>query len=186
MRSWGYPRPIAAGRARRFVRASHSPLHRPRRPHGDDAAPRRREGPRVLREHERITREVPEGARRHRGEDDGRRLHGLVRRRRRRRVECAIAFQRAFAEHNAGGEADPRPHRPERRRASTRGSRSKRDGDLFGATVILASRIAAKAEGGEILVAERVRGVVPRARGSCSPTAGSGCGASRSRCGCSR
>ncbi len=31
------------------------------------------------------------------------------------------------------------------------------DGDLFGATVILASRIAAKADGGEILVANAVR-----------------------------
>ena len=33
------------------------------------------------------------------------------------------------------------------------------DGDLFGATVILASRIAARAEGGEILVADTVRGL---------------------------
>ena len=33
------------------------------------------------------------------------------------------------------------------------------EGDLFGATVILASRIAAKAEGGEILVADTVRGL---------------------------
>ena len=33
------------------------------------------------------------------------------------------------------------------------------DGDLFGVTVILASRIAAKAEGGEILVADTVRGL---------------------------
>jgi class 3 adenylate cyclase/pimeloyl-ACP methyl ester carboxylesterase len=33
------------------------------------------------------------------------------------------------------------------------------DGDLFGATVILASRIAAKAQGGEILVADTVRGL---------------------------
>jgi class 3 adenylate cyclase len=31
--------------------------------------------------------------------------------------------------------------------------------DLFGATVILASRIAARAEGGEILVADTVRGL---------------------------
>jgi class 3 adenylate cyclase len=31
--------------------------------------------------------------------------------------------------------------------------------DLFGATVILASRIAAKADGGEILVADTVRGL---------------------------
>ena len=33
------------------------------------------------------------------------------------------------------------------------------DGDLFGAKVILASRIAAKANGGEILVPETVRGL---------------------------
>jgi class 3 adenylate cyclase len=33
------------------------------------------------------------------------------------------------------------------------------EGDLFGATVILASRIAARAEGGEILVADTVRGL---------------------------
>ena len=33
------------------------------------------------------------------------------------------------------------------------------DSDLFGATVILASRIAAKADGGEILVADTVRGL---------------------------
>src|SRR3970282_2111937 len=33
------------------------------------------------------------------------------------------------------------------------------EGDLFGATVILASRIAAKAEGGEILVPDTVRGL---------------------------
>src|SRR5207253_8539100 len=33
------------------------------------------------------------------------------------------------------------------------------EGDLFGATVIPASRIAAKAEGGEILVADTVRGL---------------------------
>jgi adenylate cyclase len=33
------------------------------------------------------------------------------------------------------------------------------DNDLFGATVILASRIAAKAEGGEILAGDTVRGL---------------------------
>ena len=33
------------------------------------------------------------------------------------------------------------------------------EGDLFGATVILAARIAAKADGGEILVADTVRGL---------------------------
>ena len=34
------------------------------------------------------------------------------------------------------------------------------DGDLFGATVILASRIAAKAAAGEILVPDTVRGLL--------------------------
>ncbi|MEX2392024.1 MAG: adenylate/guanylate cyclase domain-containing protein [Dehalococcoidia bacterium] len=38
-----------------------------------------------------------------------------------------------------------------------RGGAIEEDGDLFGSTVILASRIAAKAEGGEILVANAVR-----------------------------
>ncbi|HEY5625333.1 MAG TPA: adenylate/guanylate cyclase domain-containing protein, partial [Dehalococcoidia bacterium] len=33
------------------------------------------------------------------------------------------------------------------------------DGDLFGATVILASRIAGKANGGEILVSDTMRGL---------------------------
>ncbi len=33
------------------------------------------------------------------------------------------------------------------------------EGDLFGATVILASRLAAMAEGGEILVTDTVRGL---------------------------
>ena len=36
------------------------------------------------------------------------------------------------------------------------------DGDLFDATVILASRIAGRAEGGDILVADTVRGLVQR------------------------
>ena len=43
--------------------------------------------------------------------------------------------------------------------ASTPGEPIEEDGDLFGATVILASRIAAKAEGAEILVADTVRGL---------------------------
>ena len=36
------------------------------------------------------------------------------------------------------------------------------DGDLFGATVILASRIAAKADSGEILVPEHGPGAIVR------------------------
>jgi class 3 adenylate cyclase len=67
-------------------------------------------------------------------------------------VECAIALQRACSEHNA--EADE----PIGVRVGLNvGEPIEEGGDLFGATVILASRIAAKAEGGEILVANAVR-----------------------------
>jgi class 3 adenylate cyclase len=67
-------------------------------------------------------------------------------------VECAIALQRSFAERNeAGGE-------PLSIRVGLNvGEPIEEGGDLFGATVILASRIAAKAEAGEILVANAVR-----------------------------
>jgi class 3 adenylate cyclase len=66
-------------------------------------------------------------------------------------VECAIALQRAFAER----EGEPLAVRV----GLNAGEPIEEDGDLFGATVILASRIAAKAEGGEILVADTVRGL---------------------------
>jgi class 3 adenylate cyclase len=66
-------------------------------------------------------------------------------------VECAVALQRAFAER----EGEPLSIRV----GLNAGEPIEEDGDLFGATVILASRIAAKAEGGEILVADTVRGL---------------------------
>jgi len=68
-----------------------------------------------------------------------------------RAVECAIALQRAFAER----EGEPLSVRV----GLNAGEPIEEHGDLFGATVILASRIAAKAEGGEILVADTVRGL---------------------------
>jgi class 3 adenylate cyclase len=64
-------------------------------------------------------------------------------------VECAIALQRAFAER----EGEPLSVRV----GLNAGEPIEEDGDLFGATVILASRIAAKAEGGEIFVSDNVR-----------------------------
>jgi len=140
----------------------------------------------VLREHERITREVLKA---HGGTEvktmgDGfMASFGSVT----RAVECAIALQRAFAERNAPLPAHPEAleGRAEEKppahgsRASPRAGRDvgastepiavrvglnagepiEEDGDLFGATVILASRIAAKAEGEEILVADTVRGL---------------------------
>jgi class 3 adenylate cyclase len=104
----------------------------------------------VLREHERITREVLKA---HGGTEvktmgDGfMASFGSVT----KAVECAIALQRAFAER----EGEPLSVRV----GLNAGEPIEEDGDLFGATVILASRIAARAEGGEILVADTVRGL---------------------------
>ena len=107
-------------------------------------------GREVLREHERITREVLKqyGGTEVKTMGDGfMAAFGSVT----RAVECAVALQRAFAEH----EGEPLSVRV----GLNAGEPIEEDGDLFGATVILASRIAAKAEGGEILVADTVRGL---------------------------
>ncbi len=102
----------------------------------------------VLREHERITRDV---LKKHGGAEvktmgDGfMASFGSVT----KAVECAIALQRAFNERE-GEQLSVRV-------GLNAGEPIEEDGDLFGATVILASRIAAKAAGGEILVADNVR-----------------------------
>lgn len=105
----------------------------------------------VLREHERITREVLKA---HDGHEiktmgDGfMSSFGSVT----KAVECAIALQRAFAERN---ESATEPL--EVRVGLNAGEPIAEEGDLFGATVILASRIAARAGAGEILIPEPVR-----------------------------
>ena len=104
----------------------------------------------VLREHERITREVlkANGGTEVKTMGDGfMASFGSVT----KAVECAVALQRAFAER----EGEPLNVRV----GLNAGEPIEEDGDLFGATVILASRIAAKADGGEILVADTVRGL---------------------------
>jgi class 3 adenylate cyclase/pimeloyl-ACP methyl ester carboxylesterase len=107
-------------------------------------------GREVLREHERITREVLKA---HGGTEvktmgDGfMASFGSVT----RAVECAVGLQRAFDERNQ--------QTIRVRIGLNAGEPIEEEGDLFGATVILASRIAAKAEGGEILVADVVRGL---------------------------
>ncbi len=124
-------------------------------------------GREVLREHERITREV---LRAHGGTEvktmgDGfMASFGSVT----RAVECAVALQRAF---DAALTPDPSPaaagegsERIQIRCGLNAGEPIEEEGpdgrsDLFGATVILASRIAGRAEGGEILVADTVRGL---------------------------
>jgi class 3 adenylate cyclase/pimeloyl-ACP methyl ester carboxylesterase len=104
----------------------------------------------VLREHENITRGVlkANGGTEVKTMGDGfMASFGSVT----KAVECAVALQRAFADR----EGEPLSVRV----GLNAGEPIEEDGDLFGATVILASRIAAKADGGEILVADTVRGL---------------------------
>jgi class 3 adenylate cyclase/pimeloyl-ACP methyl ester carboxylesterase len=108
----------------------------------------------VLREHERITREtlkVHGGAEVKTMGDGFMASFGSVT----SAMECAIALQRAFASHT---ESMPEPLYV--RVGLNAGEPIEEDGDLFGATVILASRIAAKAGAGEILVPDTVRGLL--------------------------
>ena len=70
-------------------------------------------------------------------------------------LECAIAMQRAFAEHNESAE-EPMQVRV----GLNAGEPIAEEEDLFGTAVNLAARIAAKAEGGEILTSDTVRGLV--------------------------
>jgi class 3 adenylate cyclase/pimeloyl-ACP methyl ester carboxylesterase len=109
---------------------------------GDDG------GREVLREHERITRELLEeysGAEVKTMGDGFMASFGSVT----KAMDCAIALQRAFAAH--GGEP------LQVRVGLNAGEPIEEDGDLFGSTVILASRIAAKAGSGEILIPEPLR-----------------------------
>jgi len=70
-------------------------------------------------------------------------------------LECAIAMQRAFAAHN---EAADEPTRV--RVGLNAGEPIAEEEDLFGTAVNLAARIAAQAEGGEILASDVVRQLV--------------------------
>jgi class 3 adenylate cyclase len=108
----------------------------------------------VLREHERITRDTLKMHGGHEIKTDGDSFmvsFGSVT----SAVDCAIALQRAFAARNEG--AAEALHV---RIGLNAGEPIEEDGDLFGAAVILASRIAAKAGAGEILVPDTVRGLL--------------------------
>jgi class 3 adenylate cyclase/pimeloyl-ACP methyl ester carboxylesterase len=108
-------------------------------------------GREVLREHERITREKI-------AEYDGNEIKtdgdsfmvsfGSVA----SAMECAVDLQRAFAERNESADEPLRV-----RMGMNAGEPVEDEGDLFGETVILASRIASEADAGEILVPEPVR-----------------------------
>jgi len=120
----------------------------------------------VLREHERITREC---LRAHGGSEVKTMGDGFMASfgSATKALECAIAIQRAFEERNASKSV--RPELVEGHDAPLRvriglnaGEPIAEDdpdgrGDLFGTAVIRAARIAALAQGGEILVANVVR-----------------------------
>ncbi len=67
-------------------------------------------------------------------------------------LECAITMQRAFAQHNESAEEPIKV-----RVGMNAGEPIAEDEDLFGTAVNLAARIAAQAQGGEILAANVVR-----------------------------
>jgi class 3 adenylate cyclase len=111
-------------------------------------------GREVLREHERITREVlaEHGGTEVKAMGDGflASFHSVT-----NAVECAVSLQLRIEKHNAGAcEATPSLSV---RIGVNAGEPIEEDGDLFGATVILAARIADAAAGGEILVSNSIR-----------------------------
>jgi class 3 adenylate cyclase/pimeloyl-ACP methyl ester carboxylesterase len=118
----------------------------------------------VLREHERITREA---LRAHGGTEVKSLGDGFMAcfSSATRALECAIAMQRAFADHNEAllrqaQDEHTEPVEVRVRIGLNAGEPIEEDEDLFGTAVILAARIAAKAEGGEIVVSDTVRGLV--------------------------
>jgi len=110
-------------------------------------------GREVLREHERVTRDVlkaHDGAEIKTMGDGFMASFASVT----KAVECAVALQRAFEERNDGAD-EPLSVRV----GLNAGEPIEEEGDLFGATVILAARVAARAEGGEVLASDVVRGL---------------------------
>ena len=102
----------------------------------------------VLREHERITREVLKA---HGGAEVKTMGDGFM---------ASFASQRGRWSARSRCSGRSRRHEGEARHVRiglNAGEPIEEDGDLFGSTVILASRIAANAEGGEILASDVVR-----------------------------
>lgn len=112
----------------------------------------------VLREHEKLTRDV---LRTHGGDEIKTMGDGFMASfsSPTGAVECAIALQRAFEELHHGPGADPGAEPIHVRIGLNAGEPIEEGGDLFGATVIMASRIAGHANAGEILASDVVRGL---------------------------
>jgi len=124
-------------------------------------------GREVLREHERIVREALKA---HGGSEIKAMGDGFMASfsSATGALECAIAMQRALADWNAGVGAGLVPPEDAASSAPTirvriglnAGEPIAEEKDLFGTAVNLAARIAAKAEGGEILASDVVRQLV--------------------------
>ena len=113
----------------------------------------------LLREHESVVREALKA---HGGSEVKTMGDGFMAsfRAATKALECAVTLQRAFEEHNATAAEPIRV-----RIGLNAGEPIAEDdpggrGDLFGTAVNMAARIAAKADGGEILVADVVRQLV--------------------------
>jgi class 3 adenylate cyclase/pimeloyl-ACP methyl ester carboxylesterase len=112
----------------------------------------------VLRQHERITRQA---LKEHQGSEIKTMGDGFMASfsSATRALECAIAMQRAFADYNAdvGAQGLAPLHI---RIGLNAGEPIAEEEDLFGTAVIVAARVAAHAEGGEILASDVVRQLV--------------------------
>jgi class 3 adenylate cyclase len=108
----------------------------------------------VLRTHERIVREALQA---HGGSEVKTMGDGFMASfsSASRALECAIAMQRAFAQHNDSAEETLRV-----RIGLNAGEPIAEEEDLFGTAVNLAARIAAQAQGGEILASDVMRQLV--------------------------
>ncbi len=76
-------------------------------------------------------------------------------------LACAIKVQRVFAERDRGRSGEPLKVRM----GLHTGEVIAEEGDFFGKNVILAARIAAQADGGEVLVSESMRNAADKANG---------------------
>jgi class 3 adenylate cyclase len=108
----------------------------------------------VFREHERITREALAN---HGGSEVKTMGDGFMASfgSASKALECAIDMQRALASHNEGTETPIKV-----RIGLNAGEPIAEEEDLFGTAVIMAARIAAQANGGEVLVSNVVRELV--------------------------
>jgi len=115
-------------------------------------------GREVLREHEQITRTVLKA---HGGDEVKSMGDGFMASFASvtAAVECAIDLQRAFEARNEETGSDNHDEHIHVRIGLNAGEPIEEGGDFFGATVIMASRIAAQAAAGEILTSDVVRGL---------------------------